>query len=119
LSTPAPGALQGIVFADRNRNGVQEPFEPGLPGVAVSLQTLAGEAIGSTATGPQGLYAFAGLAAGDYRVVESNPAGYYSINPDERSASVQAGEVSIVDFADAPYHMTYLPWLTGGAGRGQ
>ena len=39
-AAPAAALLMGVVFDDRNGNGVHDPDEPGLPGVAVIVESL-------------------------------------------------------------------------------
>ncbi|MTD55978.1 hypothetical protein GKO32_18625 [Amycolatopsis sp. RM579] len=57
-----------LVWADVNRNGVQDPGEPGVAGVGVSLQNADGAVIVATTTGPHGQYAFSHLPDGTYKV---------------------------------------------------
>jgi hypothetical protein len=65
------------VWQDRNGNGLQEPTEPGLAGVTVELRSAADlSLVASTTTDANGIYGFSGLAAGDYLVVVSAPAGF-------------------------------------------
>lgn len=45
------GRLKGRVWIDLNRNGVQDPNEPGIPGVPVSAQLSGGTGSGSTVSG--------------------------------------------------------------------
>ncbi|HEV7403125.1 MAG TPA: SdrD B-like domain-containing protein [Chthoniobacteraceae bacterium] len=71
-------SITGTVFVDHNRDGVQDPGDPGLAGVTISLFDNNGNFITSTTTGPGGDYAFATLLAGPYRLVETQPTGYGS-----------------------------------------
>ncbi|HET6523571.1 SdrD B-like domain-containing protein [Sphingopyxis sp.] len=66
----------GTVYVDTNRNGVQDPGEPGIPGVTVELQRPDGSVVQTVTTGPDGRYDFADIEAGDYVIVETQPAGY-------------------------------------------
>lgn len=45
------GRLRGRVWIDLNRNGVQDPNEPGIPGVPVTAQLSGGSGTGSTVSG--------------------------------------------------------------------
>jgi len=56
------------VFRDANNNGQLDSGEVGLNGVAVQLVDAQGLVIKSTTTSSTGVYSFASLAAGDYRV---------------------------------------------------
>jgi uncharacterized repeat protein (TIGR01451 family) len=69
-------AITGIVYVDTNLNGKQDPGEPGVPGVTVALQHADGTAITTAVTGSDGSYIFPVPGAGDYLVVETQPAGY-------------------------------------------
>ncbi len=55
------------VFSDTNGDGVQDPGEPGIPGVCVNLRDGAGNLITRTPTDTNGSYAFTVLP-GDYTV---------------------------------------------------
>lgn len=57
-----------LVWADLNRNGVQDPGEPGMAGVPVSLQNADGAVVVATTTGPHGQYSFSHLPDGVYKV---------------------------------------------------
>jgi uncharacterized repeat protein (TIGR01451 family) len=66
----------GVVYVDANRNGVQDAGERGVAGVTIELQTPGGDVVQTTTTGPDGAYSFADIEAGDYVIVEQQPAGY-------------------------------------------
>jgi uncharacterized repeat protein (TIGR01451 family) len=66
----------GTVYVDTNLNGVQDPGEPGIPGVTIELQKPDGVVVKTVTTGPDGRYDFADIEAGDYVVVERQPQGY-------------------------------------------
>ena len=75
---PPTAGLGDFVFEDQNANGIQDPDEPGIPGVPVTLlanpdgdsdcdngdETIAG----STVTDGMGMYMFEDLEPGDYCV---------------------------------------------------
>jgi hypothetical protein len=65
---PAPDSLGSGVWFDANRNGVQDPGEPGIGGVSVSVQNSSGATVGTTTTDPTGAYRFSSLSDGTYRV---------------------------------------------------
>ncbi|WP_374303623.1 SdrD B-like domain-containing protein, partial [Paracoccus sp. (in: a-proteobacteria)] len=65
---PKPGALEGRVFHDADKNGV-DGNEAGVSGVTVQLLNAAGVVVATTVTGANGGYAFANLQPGDYSVV--------------------------------------------------
>jgi hypothetical protein len=62
---PPVNRIGDFVWSDVNRNGRQDPGEPGLPGVPVSLGTTKTDSI-RTATGSDGRYMFEGLPDGKY-----------------------------------------------------
>lgn len=65
---PSVGKLGDFVWSDRNRDGVQDPGEPGVPGVKVTLKDGAGGTIRTTTTDAQGHYGFDKLKDGTYQV---------------------------------------------------
>jgi uncharacterized repeat protein (TIGR01451 family)/fimbrial isopeptide formation D2 family protein len=96
------GTIGDRLWVDANGNGLQEPGEPGLPGISVALINLGADGIlgtaddttTSTTSGPDGSYIFDDLAAGSY-VVRVNggaaPAGYtLTGDPDQPGAACTA-----------------------------
>ena len=83
LPPPAGGSIGDFVWQDLDGDGVQDPNEPGLPGVTVVLLSCNGTMVRSTTTDANGQYAFSGLPAGSYRVVFVAPSGStaYSVSP--------------------------------------
>ncbi len=81
--TPLPVTISGTVFDDWDMNNSQEPGEPGIQGVALSLFIEeAGQWVdtGQTAiTDAFGDYGFEDLLPGTYRIVETQPGGYLSV----------------------------------------
>ncbi|MEQ0562305.1 SdrD B-like domain-containing protein [Amycolatopsis sp. NEAU-NG30] len=63
-----PNRLGDLVWSDVNRNGLQDPGEPGVPDVTVVLKDGSGKQIATTTTGPDGKYLFDNLPDGTYRV---------------------------------------------------
>ncbi len=72
---PLTAALGDFVWLDQNRNGIQDPTEPGVEDVAVELQDCSGGFVASATTGPDGEYLFDGLEPGGYVVVFTSPDG--------------------------------------------
>lgn len=65
--TPCTGKIGDFVWNDLNRNGVQDPGEPGLNGVTVSL--VGGDGLTRVSiTDQNGKYQFEGLCPGEYMV---------------------------------------------------
>ena len=74
----AVGSLSGHVFLDKNADGVQAiGTDTNLSGVTVQLLNSSGVAIAgkTTTTDSNGAYSFTGLAAGNYEVKVTAPAG--------------------------------------------
>ena len=71
-----PAAIGDSVWLDGNQDGVQDPGEPGVPGVTVSLFRAGGTMVTTMVTGPDGKHLFANLPPGAYFVQFTLPAGY-------------------------------------------
>ena len=105
--------LAGTVFRDDDRNGTITGTEPGIPGVTLALQDAAGNPVDDpnqpgvqdyvVVTGPDGTYRFENIPAGDYKVVETQPAGYADspVGPTTlRTATVPLAGLSGQDFGE-------------------
>jgi large repetitive protein len=96
----AAGSIGERVWIDKNKNGVQDPGEPGVGGVTITLKS-AGSPDRTVQTDADGRYRFDALPAGSYTVtVDSlkNP----SNGPKVRIVNVSANEiVRTVNFAFA------------------
>ncbi|MBE8521919.1 hypothetical protein ILP97_31290 [Amycolatopsis sp. H6(2020)] len=83
-----PNRLGDFVWADTNRNGLQDPGEPGVPDVPVTLKDGDGKQVATTKTGPDGKYSFDDLPDGSYQVcfdrtqVPAQYAGWQWTKPD-------------------------------------
>ncbi len=70
--------LSGYVFADDNGNGAMDPGEYGTDYTTVGLYgSLSDGSLTTQTVSTGGYFAFGGLRAGTYRLVEAQPAGYY------------------------------------------
>ena len=67
------GAIGDTVWFDWDQDGVQDPGEIGVGGVAVALS---GASTGNTTTAPDGTYLFTDLPTGSYQVQITIPPGY-------------------------------------------
>ncbi len=88
------GSLSGRAFEDTNADGVSQAGEPGLVGVTVTL-FRGTTRVTSTTTGAGGSYTFTGLVAGDYTVVEDQPAGYLDGQDAPASASTEPDRLAV------------------------
>ncbi|OWK43205.1 hypothetical protein FRUB_02804 [Fimbriiglobus ruber] len=73
-----PQSLGSTIWDDTNNDGVQEPGEPGIPGVQVVLLDSSGNPVATTTTDANGHYQFNNLAPGTYTVQATPPAGMIS-----------------------------------------
>ncbi len=93
--------LSGIVWLDRDASGIYETGETvRLTGVELTLLDGAGNSIATTTTDAVGFYSFSGLSAGDYQVVQTQPAGYGSTTANTQSVSVPLAGLPDVDFGE-------------------
>jgi hypothetical protein len=90
----AQGAIQGVVFDDRNGNGRQDSGEPGVGGVTISRNDGP-----SVATASDGTYRFSNVPVGSYTVMISLPAGYVAVGRTSRTVSVAPGGAAQANFA--------------------
>ncbi|MFN8498618.1 MAG: SdrD B-like domain-containing protein [Anaerolineae bacterium] len=72
--TQGNGNVTGTVFNDLNGNGTQDPGEPGIPGVTVTLKDPSGNPVGTTTTDASGNYSFPNVPPGP-RVETSTTGG--------------------------------------------
>jgi len=81
--TPLPISISGTVFEDIDLDNRQDTGEPGIAGVKLGLyQLVEGQYADTgmrTATDADGNYRFDTLLPGTYRVVETQPDGYFSV----------------------------------------
>ncbi|GHC41381.1 hypothetical protein GCM10007100_02650 [Roseibacillus persicicus] len=112
IPAPTEGSLSGTVYVDQDNDGIGDI---GLSGVVVTLKDSAGNDIDSdlstggvqpttTTTATNGSYSFAGLPAGDYQVVESQPSGYVSVSDVDGANNDTIGDetaITVVAGSDA------------------
>src|SRR5262249_27711542 len=66
-----PTTLSGNIFLDSNQNGVDDPGEAGLAGVAITLQDSRQNTVATTTSASDGSYSFTNLPVGNYTLVET------------------------------------------------
>lgn len=99
---PLPIRLEGTVYEDQNGNNQQDVGDQGIAGVTLALYELQGSsyvATGkTTTTDANGQYAFENVAPGTYRIVQTQPTGYFSVGATAGSvAGVVTGVVTTSD----------------------
>ncbi|MEV7092794.1 SdrD B-like domain-containing protein [Amycolatopsis sp. NPDC051045] len=76
VAPPPIAKIGDFVWADRNRDGLQDPDEPGVAGVKVTLKDGAGGTVGTATTDDKGKYGFEKLKDGTYQVCFAVPADF-------------------------------------------
>ncbi|WP_285726803.1 SdrD B-like domain-containing protein [Psychromicrobium xiongbiense] len=109
------GSIGDRVWLDQNGNGIQDPNEPGVPGVTIHLLDKDGNPVKdangnpiTTTTDADGNYRFTGLPVGDYRIKVDLPAGY-------SASQVRAGSDPNVDSDIDPNGLSGVISLVPGA----
>jgi predicted porin len=96
IETKGYGTVEGVVFNDINRNGVQDKGEEGVKGITIRLED------GSTAkTDEKGYYQFSRVEVGGHLVtldVRRIPADYSTISPEKMKVEVKLRETGRVNF---------------------
>jgi hypothetical protein len=97
---PETGSIAGVKYEDANDNDQIDGQDATVSGWEISLyldsdgdgDADANELVATTSTNANGAYAFTGLAAGDYIVVEGERDGWTSVLDDELDVTLTAGE---------------------------
>jgi uncharacterized repeat protein (TIGR01451 family) len=99
LVTQTAAVIAGIVFDDRDHDGVFGAADVGIGGVTVSETAIGVAAV----TGGDGRYSLLLPAGVTATIVERNLPGFVSLSPDTIGPAVlSAGDTLEVDFADVP-----------------
>ena len=86
-------SIAGTVWNDNDTDGPpNNDGEIGLGGVNVTL--IQGNTTRTTTTNGSGAYAFTGLAAGDYTVTFTPPAGYFADGPTSLNVTLAVGQMA-------------------------
>jgi len=93
-----PYLLGDTVFVDANGNGVQDPGEPGIPGVTLELLDERGYPLGTAVTGAAGHYAFDVDSYSYTARVTVPPAGYLATTSEQCQATISTANVLTCDF---------------------
>ncbi len=89
--TPAPAAITGTVWLDRDKDGAIDSNEERKAGWILKIVDSNGEVVSTTVTGPNGEYEVTGLIPGEYTVEFYNPDGVY-ITSSSTNGPVAAGQ---------------------------
>lgn len=119
--TFAGSVFAGVVFVDRNKNGVRDAGEPGIPNVtaemtlvslAASSEQVAPAAIGATwrtLSDANGTYRFADLPLGVYTLTLHFPSGYSATTPTTYTVTVGTGQGAAPEVGALA--QLYLPYV--------
>jgi hypothetical protein len=109
---PPVNRLGDYVWADTNKNGIQDAGEPGVQGVTVTLEDGSGNPVGAPATtDSNGKYLFDDLPDGTYQVcfnMKKLPAQYADYTLTKQNAAQHNGTDSAADQATACTPQTTL-----------
>jgi hypothetical protein len=83
--------IAGFVFADTNNDNLPGALE-GIPGVTITLINIETGAQRQTTSDDQGAFEFTQVAAGRYRVVQTQPLAYLEGGPNELTVDLAAGQ---------------------------
>ncbi len=106
-----PGTVEGIVFADRNDNGVQDEGEGGLTGTVVTLMS-GEEEFFRAEIGEEGTFLFDAVMPGEYflryELPEHSVFAAVTAGGNEIAGEGTTGETETFSFATADYHKAPL-----------
>jgi uncharacterized protein YxeA len=89
--------IEGIVFDDKEGNGLMDNNETGLAGWALNLEQPAGTVISTQNTGADGKFTFTDLAAGEYIVSEVVQMGWNIVSPAEGKQTLTITNESVTN----------------------
>ncbi len=118
LSSTASATVGDFVWFDLNRDGIQDPGEPGFAGVVVRLFNADTNAqVRETQTNQNGRYLFTGIDAGNYYIQFIVPANFTvspqnAIADDEKDSDIDATTGRTEAF-NLPTFTTDLRWDAG------
>jgi protocatechuate 3,4-dioxygenase beta subunit len=98
-----PAAVSGRVWIDRNANA-KDDTESGVVGVSVKLVDVkTGTIVATTTTGAEGVYSFAGILPGEYRVEVVQPANMKFVTQDQGGDDALDSDVQVTDGHSLPF----------------
>lgn len=72
-STPTTGVVEGRAYQDTNKNGAYNAGEPLLQGAVMALLNMGNVEVYTATSGADGVFRFAAVAPGQYKLVEKTP----------------------------------------------
>ncbi len=98
-----PSSIAGRVFVDYDNDCVRDDDEPSISNVAIELYDGAGRLVATTRTDSSGQYIFQNLPPGQYRIVETQPDGFFGGNamPGSGGGRSEGGDI-ITDISIGP-----------------
>ncbi|MBF9031911.1 hypothetical protein HKCCE3408_16040 [Rhodobacterales bacterium HKCCE3408] len=91
---PPTGSVTGAMFIDADGSLTQTASDTAGAGYAVQILTAAGAVVAATTTASNGSYSFAGLAAGDYRVVFTAESDRDYVTPGQGNSAIDSDVTS-------------------------
>ncbi|MBX7241106.1 MAG: hypothetical protein K1X92_05100, partial [Bacteroidia bacterium] len=104
-----PAKIGNFVWNDLDRDGIQDPGEPGIPNVQVNLYDSSNNLIATTSTDANGYYLFANIIAGTY-VVQFDPTSFppgYAVSPQDATGDALDSDPNVTTGFTAPITLTY------------
>lgn len=91
------GSISGVVYKDNDLSNTNSTGDTMLSGIIISLYDSNGNVIATTTTDANGAYSFANLINGDYKVVETQPSGYSSLEHNSNEITVTLNSSSVTN----------------------
>ncbi len=102
-----PNNIGDFVWLDTNANGLQDPGEPGLTNVIVTVYDGASNAVATTLTGLNGYYQFTNLPPASYRVGFTPSPGYFFTLPNQGTNDAVDSDADLITGLTAPFSIYY------------
>jgi YVTN family beta-propeller protein len=96
-----PSSVCVLAYFDWNVNGTRDLTEPVLAGARITVTGPGGSSVGSLITNGTEPRCFSSLPAGNYTVLEENPAGFADTTAGTVTAPVTTTATTIVTFGDS------------------
>jgi uncharacterized repeat protein (TIGR01451 family) len=102
-----PSSVGDFVWLDTNVDGLQDPGEPGLTNVTVTLYDGASNVVDTTLTGVNGYYQFTNLVPAIYFIGFTSPAGYFFTLRDQGTNDAVDSDADLTTGSTAPFPIYY------------